>query len=271
MTPVVYRSFVDGPAGGNPAGVVLTPDPLEAEAMLSITRRMAIPTVAFGVPDDDGAVGTRMFTPSGEIAACGHASAALAAEVYRTSGGRRQDVEVRVSGGTHSLLMWGALDSPTVSMTIRIQDWRSPHPHDLVAETLGVPGHDTFLPAVVVTGLTHLIVPVESEAWLSSIELNHQLWRSLGRSLGIDTFGLIAVGSDSESVVSLRDVCAPIADTEEAASGTTSSAVAWYLSRLGHGSQFTVRQGADMGSPSLLHASVGTDSVRISGVIRPAG
>lgn len=257
---VGYRVFPSGDAGGNLAGVVLAagwPDD-----MAQLARDAALPTVAFAKPGRPGVIETRMFTVDGEIASCGHASAAVAAEAYRTGSSPAPGLLVRSPGGDIGCRADGAPDRPIVTMTLSVSAWSVESPPPELAE-LGVALLDNLPVARVETGLRHLIVMVADTPALGAIDLDHERWKSLGRRIGVDTFGLVALGDDG--VVHLRDICAPIGDTEEAASGTTATAVTWHLHRLRRGDAFEIHQGVEMGRPSLLRTAIVGSDVEVGG------
>jgi predicted PhzF superfamily epimerase YddE/YHI9 len=68
----------------------------------------------------------------------------------------------------------------------------------------------------------------------------------------------------------MRDLCAPIGDLEEPASGTTAAAVTDFVQRHCGTSQLVVRQGEDMGRPSVLRMTIRADRVvEVAGSARP--
>lgn len=88
-------AFSDAPFGGNPAGVCLLDESLDAARMQSIAFELGIAETAFLVPGDDPTdFGLRWFSPVTEINLCGHATLASA----------------------HALRQWGTVDG-TVPLT----------------------------------------------------------------------------------------------------------------------------------------------------------
>ncbi|NNE11625.1 MAG: PhzF family phenazine biosynthesis protein [Ilumatobacter sp.] len=261
-----YRVFSrdrDGGDGGNLAGVLLSerwPDDMRCRA-----REWALPTVAFARFATPRVIDTRLFTVDGELASCGHASAAVAVEASRT-GVSSARLIVRSPGGSIECRVGGESAAPSVTMTLEIGRWSVVKVPDGLGDLLGVPLADVPV-ARVDSGLDHLIVAVSDAAALSSIALDHDRWRAFGRRNGVDTIGVLAIQDDG--VVHLRDVCAPIGDTEEAASGTTASAVTWHLNRLGRGDEFEIHQGVDMGRPSLLRTAMCGAAVEVTGNVVP--
>ncbi len=71
-------AFTSSPFAGNPAAVVLPSDPLTDEQMQSVAREMNLPETAFILPSSNKQADLciRWFTPTNEVALCGHATIA---------------------------------------------------------------------------------------------------------------------------------------------------------------------------------------------------
>jgi PhzF family phenazine biosynthesis protein len=70
-------AFTDKPFAGNPAAVCVLPAPRDAAWMQSVAKEMNLSETAFLVRQDDG-FNLRWFSPTVEIALCGHATLASA-------------------------------------------------------------------------------------------------------------------------------------------------------------------------------------------------
>ena len=119
-------AFTDRPFSGNPAGVVLDAAGLGEGRMQRIATEMNLAETAFVSPSPrEGAdFGLRWFTPTREVAYCGHATVAtvhamvergqLAGErvVFDTKGGR---LEVEVECGGDGSLIWLVPALPSVT------------------------------------------------------------------------------------------------------------------------------------------------------------
>jgi PhzF family phenazine biosynthesis protein len=71
-------AFTDRPFAGNPAGVCLLEAPRDAEWMQSIAAEMNLSETAFLSPHPGDGFDLRWFTPTVEVALCGHATLASA-------------------------------------------------------------------------------------------------------------------------------------------------------------------------------------------------
>lgn len=76
-------AFTDQPFHGNPAAVCLLPKPREAAWMQALAAEMNLSETAFVSPASDG-FALRWFTPTVEVALCGHATLAAAHVLWET-------------------------------------------------------------------------------------------------------------------------------------------------------------------------------------------
>lgn len=76
-------AFTDELFGGNPAGVVTNADGLEADEMQQIAREMNLSETAFVLEptEPEATLRLRYFTPSQEVAFCGHATVGALAQL----------------------------------------------------------------------------------------------------------------------------------------------------------------------------------------------
>ena len=79
MTPYPFTqvdAFADRPFTGNPAAIVELPDWLSDATLLAIAGENNLAETAFLLPEADGLVPLRWFTPGVEVEMCGHATLA---------------------------------------------------------------------------------------------------------------------------------------------------------------------------------------------------
>jgi PhzF family phenazine biosynthesis protein len=79
-------AFTNEPFRGNPAAVCLLDVSAEPPWMQAVAAEMNLSETAFAVtaPDGSGCLGLRWFTPTAEVALCGHATLATAHVLYET-------------------------------------------------------------------------------------------------------------------------------------------------------------------------------------------
>jgi PhzF family phenazine biosynthesis protein len=103
MTAIPYwhvDAFAARPFGGNQAAVMLLERWLPNEVLQAIAAENMFAETAFLVPDATGETdyGLRWFTPTSEVALCGHATLASGHVVLARGGGRRVRFSTRRAG-----------------------------------------------------------------------------------------------------------------------------------------------------------------------------
>ena len=164
-----------------------------------------------------------------------------------------------------------------------------------LCEALGIPaqavgwplsegGSSRALPAVLSTGLPHLVVPLLDRDVLMDIDLGRRAQVApVCRTHGCDSAALVAPGSSG--VVADADGCVRVVDPPELcieadpATGSAAGPIAVFLGRLAGARDATwgvvLEQGAELGRPSRLRAEVdfGPDGrpgeVRVAGRVAP--
>jgi PhzF family phenazine biosynthesis protein len=72
----IVNAFIDGATGGNPAGVVVDANTLTAAQKLKVAQRVGLSETAFVSVSDSATIKLEFFTPTRQIAHCGHATIA---------------------------------------------------------------------------------------------------------------------------------------------------------------------------------------------------
>lgn len=273
LTTLFYEVFAARPFGGNVAGIVLDADDLAAEEMLAIAAELNLATTGFVTTPrgaDRRTVGIRYFTPQREIDLCGYVAVAAATalvEENRIAPGHSEQI---ASGGSLDIQTTTTTDGLAVEMGQHLPTFEGFEPPiGELEDVLGIDPADAGESArqceIAGTGLRHLIVPFASTDALSRLRPNFSLVAHLSRRLHVDTVCAFAPRASAapghEMDVQMRDFCAGIGADEEAASGTTSGALACYLAKHNHvavprdgQATITVHQGVEMHRPSRIIA-----------------
>ena len=274
-------AFPGGPGGGNPAGVVLDPPPLEPAEMTRIAVRLnPLSETAFVGAPRDGVYPLRYFAPGGEVPLCGHATASAFAAlamagrlgdlpaVVRSSapGGAVEGLVERDGGG---VVVW--MDMPVAT--------RVPEPLDLeaVAEAVGLPAEVlTSRPAAAIedVGIRVALLPVADLAALDAMRPDFRRLREIGRGPGITVFYPFVYDGDSGRVRS-RSFAPAVDIDEDPATGTAAASLGAYLAREGlvaSEAELRIRQGEAMGRPSELRLRIEHDDrrprrIRVGGAV----
>lgn len=267
-------AFSRGDAGGNPAGVVLLESfPPEAD-MARVAAEVGYSETVFAVRTDDDNWRARYFSPESEVPFCGHATIALGAVLGEKSGPglyhlTLNDARITVEAEKSAEGMAATLASPpTKSQAISAAER-----NDALA-LFGLTEadlDDRLRPARIHGGADHLLLALKDRARLAAMDYDLDAGRSMMRQHGLVTIMLVYIAD--EQSFDVRNAFASGGVPEDPATGAAAAAFAGYLRDLGwpHGGAFTIRQGEDMGAPSLIRVALDErpgSPVRVSGSAR---
>lgn len=269
-------AFSQGTEGGNPAGVVLLPTAASENDMARVAAKIGYSETAFAVAQDDTGKSWRVryFSPESEVPFCGHATIALGAALGKRNGSGTysltlNDATITVQAENTADGMVATLASPpTRSRALTEAETRD------VSALFGLTEDDfdpRLPPARIHGGADHIVLPLADRARLAAMHYDLDEGRKMMRDHGLVTVMLVYVEGDQSFVA--RNAFASGGVLEDPATGAAAAAFAGYLrdSNWPHGGSFTIRQGEDMGSPSLIKVSLDDikgASVRVSGAAR---
>lgn len=269
-------AFAQGDQGGNPAGVVLLTEPATTQDMARVAAEVGYSETAFAVAQDAGGHSWRVryFSPESEVPFCGHATIALGAALGQRGGAgtyalQLNDAAITVTAEEAGDAMRATLMSPpTRSQALSDDELRETLAlFDLTEADLD----PRLAPARAHGGADHIVLPLRSRDRLAAMTYGLDQGRAMMRRHCLITVMLVFIEADQTFVA--RNAFASGGVLEDPATGAAAAAFAGYLRDAAwpHGGQFTIRQGEDMGSPSVI--TVGLDdikgsSVRVSGTTR---
>lgn len=272
-------AFSQGTSGGNPAGVVLLQEAADEKDMARVAAEVGYSETAFAVPQDNTgkAWRVRYFSPESEVPFCGHATIALGAALGQHSGPGTfaltlNNASITVDTRNTPDGMLATLQSPPTHSRIISQEERL----DVLA-LFGLAEADLdprLAPARIHGGADHIVLPLKERATLAAMTYDLDQGRAVMRRHGLVTVMLVFIEADQSFVA--RNAFASGGVLEDPATGAAAAAFAGYLRDAGwpHGGAFTIRQGEDMGSPSLIRVEL-TDTtgapIRVSGGTRMIG
>lgn len=258
-------SFPARPFGGNIAGVVLLERAAPQWWMQGVAAELGAPTTGF--VDVTGARGgsaqVRFFTPRQEIDACGHVTVAVATVLQEQGVWSDGPAAVSAAGGHYPLVLTTDRIGVRVEMQQQLQHLDRDPALPALGGLLGPARPASRLsPVVAGTGLRHLLIPVEAVEDLAALPMHAPDIAAVSEDLKVDTVGVYTVVSTDEQTVAvrMRDLCAGIGATEEAASGTTTGTVAFAVADAGvltpRRPVLDMSMGVEMGRPSHLTVEV---------------
>lgn len=257
IEPRIVRAFTRNGAGGNPAGVVLDADDLTAADKQRIATDLGLPETAFVMRSARATRRVEFFTPTRQIAHCGHATVAAFGLLHaRGELGEgdfvKESIEgprtVRIAGGQIFLRLPEPRALPTELDRRTLADALGLAPRDLA-----VAGH-----GISIAGNRFLQIRVRDAVALRAIAPAFDAIRDLSERE--DLIGVYAYTPDTdepEHVARARMFAPRYGIPEEAATGVGAGGLATLLAARHElpGDRGAIAQGDSMSpaSPSLLH------------------
>lgn len=241
----IADAFTKTTFGGNPAGVVILdngqpfPDPA---VMVKTAAELRYSETAFISPLDESAFEIRYFTPAAEVDLCGHATIASFAALL-DAGLVQDECDYRAktrSGHLTIKLQKGfvmmEMAQPESLRTIREQGKLEQLysimgiPFEPVLAACGCSQYVKLLPDIISTGLPDIIMPVKDRETLNAISPDFKALSQLSREYQATGVHAFTLDRESFDITAHCRNFAPLYDIdEEAATGTASGALTWYL------------------------------------------
>jgi PhzF family phenazine biosynthesis protein len=272
-------AFTTDPSGGNPAGVWLGDVLPPADEMRRIAAEVGYSETAFLAPDDSGEAGhyaVRYYSPLAEVAFCGHAT--IAAGVALAERGAPAALALATRDGMVEVTTDRDGDGRVRATLTSVVPWVREAPAGLLEGVLSLLGwrseelDPALPPALAYAGVRHLIVAVRELATLGRMTYDFDPMQRLMLDHELTTIQLI--WREARDRFRARDPFAVGGVVEDPATGAAAAALGAYLRERGEidaPATFEVRQGVEMGRPSLLSVSIEPDEprVRVAGTAVP--
>lgn len=269
MKLFIADAFTQNVFGGNPAGVVIlkknAPFPPE-DLMVKTAAELRYSETAFIRQTGNSEFNIRYFTPAAEVDLCGHATIASFQCLL--------DAGIVEDGGEYiNRTLAGDLNI-SINNGFIMMDMASPEHIGLINESdkldelygiMGIPYEPVnaagriLIPEIVSTGLPDIIMPVSSRTQLDAISPDFRALTVLSEKYGVTGVHAFTLDCPAPEITAHCRNFAPLYDIdEEAATGTASGALTYYLYRnniIGSDS-LTFIQGEAMDRPSRILASI---------------
>ena len=267
-----YAAFTRDPAGGNPAGVVLDASGLTEPDMQWIAADVGFSETAFLSGRGDGEHDIRYFSPRAEVPFCGHATIATAvAHAERHGPGRLRLHTVAGVVDVDSAVVDGVATASLSSVRTSVEDASGGDVDEALASLRW--SRDDLDPAlpprVAYAGVHHLVLALHDRATLARLDYDVDRLGALMAARDWTTLQL--VHRSGPASFDARDPFPPGGVVEDPATGAAAAALGAYLRALRLVEPpvaVTVRQGHDMGRPSILLVDIPAgegEPVRVTG------
>lgn len=274
----IVNGFVQAGTGGNPAGVVLDADRLDADTMQRVAASIGASETAFVSRSTTEGFKLDFFTPTRRIAHCGHAT--IATFSLLASLGRVKDgitFKETVDGPRRIIIRNGAAYMEQVAPRYDAEaKWRQRGvTKRQVLDALGLPQSglsQDFEPSVVNTGNSFLIIGAANRTTLEQLSPDMAALHAISDAL--DLIGVYVFTTDPAATTkdaTTRMFAPRYGIEEEAATGMAAGPLACYLHDIMGmtKSHFEIEQGHFMAppSPSIIDVDLEMTKGKITGLM----
>jgi len=264
----LVSSFTVNGKGGNPAGVVLNANQLSDAQKLKIAQAVGYSETAFVSSDDEADYEVSFFTTTGEVDFCGHATLATFSTMYQKGILKAGSYVQRTKAGMLSVIIES---NGKVVMEQQLPQKTDCFSYQEISNVIGLESNileSTKLPIEVIsTGLPDVIIAVPN-GYLDVIEPDDELIADFCKKHNVVGFHVFELcESESEFTASCRNFAPLFGISEESATGSSSGALACYLTEhLALGVDYVFEQGRAMNCTSIITASVESDNSTVINV-----
>jgi trans-2,3-dihydro-3-hydroxyanthranilate isomerase len=259
---MVVDAFARKPLEGNPVAVFFDSADLTADVMQRVAKEMNLSEVTFVLPaEKDGDARMRIFTPVNELPFAGHPLLGTAVALGVTLGRAHLRLETAMGVIPCDLEFDNGKDPVVVRMRQPIPTWQ-PYEHEAeLLAALGV-GSSTTQVEIYRNGPRHVFVGLGSTEALSALRPDQS---ALSQFPDMAANCFAGEGRRWRT----RMFSPAYGVVEDAATGSAAGPLAVHLARHGHteyGQDLEIRQGVEMGRPSLMVATADGSGDRVDAV-----
>jgi PhzF family phenazine biosynthesis protein len=268
----LLNAFVDQGIGGNPAGVVLDADALTADQKQAIARKTGLSETAFVSKSTIADFKLDFFTPTRQIAHCGHATIATFSFLAQTGVTSSNRSSKETIDGKREILLVDDL----AFMEQKAPQYQSAGLYgEQIIKSLNLAEQDLLPGAPILkvnTGNSFIIVPVAGPEVLKRIEPDFELITQISEELDLIGFYVFCLLPNNRGRDADTRMFAPrYGIQEEAATGMAAGPLACYMydRLLIKKDTFLIQQGNFMvpPSPSVIQVNISLKADQISSLM----
>lgn len=246
----ILNAFAENGKGGNPAGVVLNADDLSYRNKLEISKKVGLSETAFVSKSMTDDFKLDFFTPTKQIAHCGHATVATFSYLKQIGALKNDSSSKETIDGSRKIELIGDL-AFMEQLAPKYTDVSNKE--SVVLKSLGLKKSDLIPNApiqLVNTGNSFILVPVKSNEILKNIIPDFDLISEV--SDAFDLIGYYVFSTDTESDATSRMFGPRYGILEESGTGMAAGPLACYLFDILKikKNSFHIQQGNYMKDPS---------------------
>lgn len=268
----ILNAFVDNNKGGNPAGVVLNAGNLTNDQKLKIATKVGLSETAFVSKSEIAGFKLDFFTPTRQIAHCGHATIATFSYLSQSGLIKNSHSSKETIDGIREILLQGDLafmeqKAPSYQ---NVDDQK-----EQILKSLGLTEKDILQKApisLVNTGNSFVIVPVNIVEVLKNIKPDYALISQISDDLDLIGYYIFCTETSSPVRDATTRMFAPrYGIEEEAGTGMAAGPLACYLfDIIGiKKDRILIEQGwfMEQPSPSLIIVDLSLDNGKITKIM----
>jgi PhzF family phenazine biosynthesis protein len=268
----IINAFVDNNDGGNPAGVVLDADNLSNHEKLVIAQKVGLSETAFVSKSNTADFKLDFFTPTKQIAHCGHATIATFSYLSQLGKIQAQNSSKETIDGNREIY----IEKEVAFMEQKAPAYTTTENHkQLILTSLGLKDSDLLNNApilVVNTGNAFAIIPVASMEILKAVEPDFDLISQISDEYDLIGYYVFSTQTNIKDRDASTRMFAPrYGIQEEAGTGMAAGPLASYLYDILDlkKERYHIEQGNFMTnpSPSLIIVDISLEAGQITKIM----
>jgi PhzF family phenazine biosynthesis protein len=271
VTVQILNAFTENDKGGNPAGVVLNADALSHENKLEITKKVGLSETAFVSSSKTADFKLDFYTPTKQIAHCGHATIATFSYLKQLGLLKSNRSSKETIDGNRKIEIQGDL----AYMEQLAPTYVNPaEKEDDILKSLGLTKEDLVSIApikVVNTGNSFLLIPVKNEKILEHITPDFEAIERISDTFNLIGYYVFTTDTETAYDVTTRMFAPRYGILEEAGTGMAAGPLASYLYDVLQikKTSFQIQQGKYMSppSPSAITVELELDNDKITSLM----
>lgn len=268
----ILNAFVDNDKGGNPAGVVLNADELSNKNRLEIAEKVGLSETAFVSKSKTEDFKLDFFTPSKQIAHCGHATVATFSYLKQIGALKKDSSSKETIDGKRNIRLTGDLAFMEQLAPKYVDLSQKEH---IILKSLGLKKTDLIPNAPIKsvnTGNSFILVPVKNIKIVKNIVPDFELIGELSEEFDLIGYYVFSTKTDTEGRDATSRMFGPrYGILEEAGTGMAAGPLACYLYDILKikKDRFLIQQGAFMKepSPSLIIVDLNIENGKIESLM----
>ncbi len=268
----IINAFIDGEIGGNPAGVVLDADEFSAGQKLKIAAKVGLSETAFVSSSKSADFKLDFFTPTRQIAHCGHATIATFSYLQQLDRIKKAATSKETIDGNRNIFIDG--DMAFMEQLAPSYNEVDQFMESLIS-SLGISVRDLLSnskPFIVNTGNSFLVVPLKDETMVLSAHPDFEAIHKISEEFDLIGYYIFSQHAKlPERDAGTRMFAPRYGINEESATGMAAGPLACYLyDKIGIKKDvFLIEQGHFMKlpSPSVITVKLNFEDGKITGMI----